>query len=914
MKRSTVVSALVATAVLVAGAHTPSARSRTVLSQVPGSGRVPIRVERLVPGAPVTLGVPFPRGVLYSPDSVRVVSIDGHEIPSQVTEVTTWNPIDPSLKWIWVFFLTEATDQYLLEYGPAVHRPLPTMRLQVANNQRENGLAEVTTGPLRLTVRQGEGGFLHSAELDLDGDGFDPDDVIAEGPQARGSFADLLDQAGLDPSRATVTQTYKDKGSGPLHAILKIEGTYQYSRDDNNAAPFVTRIHAFAGQPYIRVLHTFVYTGVPDQHTPQEGDYPHVATQNQRLIVPDPSDDGWTTPEDQLQALGLTLTLRLGPDAKVRTALSDGRWWERGAERPVALPESAEPVTVWQTGPKPDRMPPLPTSTPTERMGGFSAQVLQGPQVLQQSERAPGWLDVFDGRRGVAVGIKNFLEEYPKALTFDPQTGELGLDFWSALAGPMSFARSSSQPGREGAIENWAQGIAKTSEALFYFHGPATTAADISRTMQLIEAPPVAHVDPAWYQRSGVFGDIAPRSEHFPELQRALDYKFDWMLFNQRWQPWYGMFDYGDMMNDYDGRAWGEFGHGEPAQDYQWWLQFIRTGDARVFDAALAFSRHLMDVDNTHWPTGPPFQGDSNYPLDYWNTLDEPPVGTYVGVGRRHSPQHWQHVLSAHVWVQGWMAAYYLAGEQRGLDVARLSAELYLRRIWGDHDLTGRRLYLAVWNLTEVWDATKDARYKAELDERVARMLRLQREQNDSLVMDRYGYAQVYASHGLEEYLLATDDPAVRAALIRHARSVRDNPPLNHWMESYLSTIHSLTLGYRLTLEPSFLDELKTRLHVLEMDALPRPIDDSWSQAELFQALESASHLPLDPNRLRPPAAGGRAGGTGRGGAAAGRGRGGGGFGVPRRANWAFGNGLRVYGWTTAFGVPYALSVLEQAR
>jgi hypothetical protein len=919
MTRKLVVSLLAAAGVMLAGSA-PPLRSQALPSP-PDLARVPLVVERHQTGAPVTLGVPFPRGVLDSPDHVRVVGPDGVEVPSQVTEVTTWKPADPSIKWVWVFFFATGAADYSLEYGRAVRRQMPVRRIEVANNARENGLAEITTGPLRFTVRQGDGGFLYSADLDTAGDGFDDADTIATGPQGRGAFADLLDGTGLDPSRAVVLRTAIDLGSGPLHAVLKVEGEYRYGRADNQAAPFVTRIHAYAGTSYIRVLHTFVYTGVPDRHRPVDGDYAHVATQGDRIIVNDPTDEGWTKPEDQLQRLGLGLTLRLGPDRHVRTALSDGPWWSPGVNRPVTAPSDAGIVRILQTGPKADRIPPFPISTPTERMSGFAAELRAGDRVVDRAERAPGWLDVYDGTRGVAVGVRNFIEEYPKAISFDPATGELRADLWSDVSGPMSFARATNAPANEGAVENWAQGIAKTSELIVYFHGRETTPADVARTMRLVEAPPVAHVDPEWYARSEVFGHLAPRRDRLPELERALDYKFDWMLFNQRWQPWYGMFDYGDMMNTFNGQRWTTFGHGEPAQDYMWWLQFVRTGDPRMFDAALAFSRHLMDVDNTHWPAGPPFQGDSNYPLDYWNSLKAPPVGAYVGVGRRHADQHWMHILSAHVWLQGWMSAYYLAGEHRGLDVAKLTGDLYIRRIWGEHGVTGRRLYLSVWNLTELFDATKDARYKAELDDRVARMLSLQKDQYDSLVMDRYGYTLVYASHGLEHYLDITDDERVKHALVRHARAIRDNPPLNHWMESYLSSIHTLTLGYRYTGDASFLDEMTRRLEVLKMDALPRPIDDTWTQSALFDALEKASHLPDDPNRLRPPAPGGRAGGRAGAAGAAGPGRGAGtargrgaSFGQPQRAGWAYGHGLRIYGWTTAFTVPYALATLDDAH
>jgi hypothetical protein len=79
------------------------------------------------------------------------------------------------------------------------------------------------------------------------------------------------------------------------------------------------------------------------------------------------------------------------------------------------------------------------------------------------------------------------------------------------------------------------------------------------------------------------------------------------------------------------------------------------------------------------------------------------------------------------------------------------------------------------------------------------------------------------------------------------------------------------------------------------MDALPRPIDDTWTQGGLFEALERASHLPDDPNRFRPAM-------SNRGTAMA----------APRRPIWAFGNGLRIYGCTTAYTLPYALAVLEE--
>ena len=873
--------------------------------------RLPITIERHVEGAPLTFGVPFPKGALLSPDQVRVLTPDGREVPAQVTEVSTWEPSDPSLKWIWVFFFAGPGEDYILEYGPGVSRSRDHAALEVVNNQRAGGLLEVTTGPMRFVVQQGGTGFLTSVALDLDGNGFDAADVIAEGPPGRGSFVDLLDEAGIDASKATITQTFIERGSGPLHAVLRIEGDYRYGRADNNPAPFTLRIHAYAGQPYVRVLHTFVYTGTPDRHRPVDGDYAHLATEGAAIVTPDPTDTGWSTPNDRINASGLALDLKLGAAKRATVGWREGRWWTTNAKATIRTRSigAAQAVSVLQSGPKPDRIPPVPESASTHRQAGFVAELSGGGAPVERGERAEGWIDVADERRGVAIGIRHFIEEYPKELAIDP-SGRAQAFTWSPRAGAMSFARSSDAPGSEGAIENWAQGIAKTSELILYFHGAGTPDSDVARTMRFVLAPPVAHVDPAWYGASGVYGHFAPRTNALGEFQRALDYKFDWVLFNQRWEPWFGMFDYGDVKVTFNGTRWSNWGHNEPAQDFEIWLQFMRTGDPRYFDAAQALSRHTMDVDNTHWPAGPRFLGDTNYPQDYWTSTQAPPATKWLGIGRRHSAQHWQHALSAHVWVQGWMADYYLAADHRALDVARQTADMHLRRLWGEHELTGRRLYLSAWNLAEVWDATKDPRYGNEATARVERMLRLQFDQGGALTLDRYGYAQIYATHGLSRYYAMTGDPKVRQALVRHARFVRDVPPLNHWMESYYSSIHSLALAYELTGEPSFLAETRRRVADMRTDPLPRSIDDSWTQEALYQAYEAASHLPPDPNRHRPPTGRGRGGARaaatlpGDGGQAAA-------FGSPRRPGWSPTNGLRIFGWTHAYTLPYALAILQ---
>ena len=53
-----------------------------------------------------------------------------------------------------------------------------------------------------------------------------------------GRLLDLLDELGIDSSKAIIHRTVRERGSGPLHAILRLEGEYMYSRKDNRPCQF----------------------------------------------------------------------------------------------------------------------------------------------------------------------------------------------------------------------------------------------------------------------------------------------------------------------------------------------------------------------------------------------------------------------------------------------------------------------------------------------------------------------------------------------------------------------------------------------------------------------------------------------------------------------------------------------------
>lgn len=842
--------------------------------------QIPIKIENNKIGAPITIGIPFPKGELFSIDNIRLLDNNGKEIVCQTTEVTTWEPADNSIKWIWVFFFSEKSSDYILEYGKDISPIQPKVRIISDNNMRPKGGITVNTGPLSFSINKMGNGFLDEVHLDLNKDGdFTDDELISSAPNnKRGTFLDIIDDAGIDMSNAKIHQVYREKGSGPLHVIFRVEGTYFYNQKDNNASPFEIRIHAYAGKTYIKVLHTLTYTGIPDKHKTQVGEHYNIATQNEKILSEDTANDpGWTQPNDQISGCGLSLVYHLDKDQQVLTSVYDEDWSVKDSKDRI-VQFNASPInktTLLQTGPKQNN--PNATSSPTERIKGFDAKVYQNKTSIESVQKAKGWIDLSDSSKGIAIGIKNFFQEYPKELQIDPKTGTVTSYIWPADANPMSFERKDTKEDGD-MLGNFAQGIAKTTEFIYYFHNKST-GNEIDNIMDYSLKSPVAHASSEWYTSSKVYGNMAPFSQKHPEYENALQYKYDWWIYNQNWEPWYGMFDFGDGKAYYIKGKWYMWDNNEPTADFMLWTNFMRTGQAKYYYAAQNMSKHTMDVDNIHWPKKRKFVGYINDAIDYWNYEDEEESTPYLGIGRRHGDEHWTALLSAHVWVQGWIASYYITGDNRALEVAKMTGDTYINRIWGEHDLRGRRLYLSILNLVEIYDATKLDKYKKELDERIQILLSLQKEQGGNLLMDRYGYSQNYVAQGLYKYWQLTNDNSVKKALIDHARWVKDVPPLNHEMESYLATIYPLILGYEFTGNHIYLDEAIERAKVLRVDPLNYKFTN---QKEYSEALKEISKLP-----------------TGKDG---------------DRTIWKIDNGLRAFGWTHAYNIPYLLYYLDQVK
>lgn len=129
---------------------------------------------------------------------------------------------------------------------------------------------------------------------------------------------------------------------------------------------------------------------------------------------------------DQIAACGLQLKYHLGADARVNLPLQKGNWNDQDGElitNSYQIKEN-ESLSLLQKGPDWKKSTSLRSlyrggfkkddQTETEEESKFSARISKGTETLTKTDRAPGWMHISNGGKGIAIGIKNFLKEYPK--------------------------------------------------------------------------------------------------------------------------------------------------------------------------------------------------------------------------------------------------------------------------------------------------------------------------------------------------------------------------------------------------------------------------------------------------------------------------------------------------------------------
>ena len=251
-------------------------------------------------------------------------------------------------------------------------------------------------------------------------------------------------------------------------------------------------------------------------------------------------------------------------------------------------------------------------------------------------KRAPGSMAVSDPERTLSFHLRECWEKHPAELEVRNLSGEkteCTVWFYSPKAEAFDFRHYDRRTYPMGNYEGFdymrpdPNGIAVTCRAAVYPENTYCPDAAFRERSDMTRRPAVYLAAPEYYHEYRAFGYWSlPRKQTEVEqwIEKQLEAAFDFYEAETEARSWYGLFNYGDFMHTYEacrhmwrwdvgGYAWDNT---ELVPTYWLWLQFLRTGNERVFRAAEALSRHAADVDMYHF-------------------------GPMKGLGSQHNVRHW---------------------------------------------------------------------------------------------------------------------------------------------------------------------------------------------------------------------------------------------------------------------------------
>jgi hypothetical protein len=216
---------------------------------------------------PVQAGVPFPKGALWNTDHVRLVDAQGKSVPCGLTVRGRWGSGEASIRWLGVDFQPApaqpwwpacAAPSHFLEFGPTVNPAAAPVKVTAVD--QADGIA-VDAGAISFLVRRK--GFNLIDEVKLNGKSMLKSDAT------QGLY--LIDHEGATYRAANDTRvklTIEEQND--LRVVVRAEGWYvkdgtagekqSFTLPTDKLCKFITRIEAYAGKPYVRVLSTWINT------------------------------------------------------------------------------------------------------------------------------------------------------------------------------------------------------------------------------------------------------------------------------------------------------------------------------------------------------------------------------------------------------------------------------------------------------------------------------------------------------------------------------------------------------------------------------------------------------------------------------------------------------------------------------
>ena len=420
----------------------------------------------------------------------------------------------------------------------------------------------------------------------------------------------------------------------------------------------------------------------------------------------------------------------------------------------------------------------------------------QNPKPWQKKgdgKHAPGWAAADDLR----ISVEDFSETFPNELEIRPDA--LVYHFWPAhgVKDPTFKVTDANRQYlrycHEGKILDFAPPRAYWDVGDKYIHryfkeGPIESPMGVAKTAVLkidpkggnrsVETDLTALVDPVWLCASGILRKV----HHYDPVQfpKEENYLYGYYALERRLSKTvtggdFGKWNYGDSHTWWNPelKRWDDFyrtwkGYHHSSGSFPWLLA-LRKGDFELCRWATAVSRHLMDVDMCNWSTKES-EAPVKDPKLQWRRKIKGALNDYKGLSHWHAGTRNPDYNSQTEFA---LLYYYITGDIRGLDVAKMWGETALKcTTWS---LYGRSATGTISALTDLYLATGDKRYLDLAEKQIKSLERVQisRKQPLSAKVHAGGFLN-WASYqpGIQKYYEATNSATAAAILKKWAKNI----------------------------------------------------------------------------------------------------------------------------------------------
>jgi hypothetical protein len=592
---------------------------------------IPLVIEELAGinrlNEPVTVGIPFPQGVLSDVGNLIIIDSTGNRIPLQAEILATWP--DSSAKWVLMDFQVSVKSRVKDELNIVLAQPSEHDKHQFPL------LVEESDEVVRIRTK--------SVSFCINKKKFKPfERVIVNGNDVLcGENNDFV----LTDESGTNYEPYIDRidveTKGPVRSTLKVEGTFR-KNDETNFARFHSRVTFFAHHPIVKIDFTL--------HNPKAARHPgglwdlgdpgsifFKDLSMHTVLETDSTTASYSLSEDpspmDYQDLGKSDTHfehKTIPGDKVLTLYQDSSGGEN-----------------WMSRNHVNRFNEVKNS-----FRGY--RIISGEKIVKEGLRANPIVRLQGNGIAIEAAVLNFWQNFPKALEIDANIITIRLF-------PKQYDDSYELQGGE----------QKTHTIFLNFANDQNE----NPGLAWVNAPLIARSTPKWYAESLAFSFLMPDDDNTTnEMASFIDPAVNGdrtFFYRREIIDEYGWRNFGELYADHE--AIGHEGpqplvsHYNNQYDciYGALFQFVRTGEPRWFILADQLCRHVTDIDIYHTDKDRP---EFNHGL-FWHTehyLDVQ-TATHRCCSIRHAPyrelaNYGGGPALSHNYSSGLLYHYYLTG------------------------------------------------------------------------------------------------------------------------------------------------------------------------------------------------------------------------------------------------------------